>query len=269
VKFKVVTTTSLIAHIANKVGGSTVSVVNMVPPTICPQDFTARPEYIKNLLADADLFLLHEWQAETFPRNLIESVENPNLSVITIDAKIGTNDNWITPPVQLIATDKITEALIGLNTADSSTYRKNADKYRKQILNKEAMIRARLEDEELRELTGVQDFATVNVMCAESMVEFVKWSGLNVVATYGRPDSLSPAMVEELVDFGRANSVWLVIDSFQCGPNAGEDFAKGLGVPRVILSNFPGGLKYTDTWEQSVDRNIGLIVAGLIDCPYC
>jgi ABC-type Zn uptake system ZnuABC Zn-binding protein ZnuA len=268
-KLKVVTTTSLIAYVVNEVGGSSVSVANIIPPTMCPEDFAPRPEYIRSLLAEADLFLLHEWQEELFPRDLIDSIENPTLSVVSISARIGTNDNWITPPVQLIATDKITEALIGMSSENSDTYRKNAEKYRKQIRNKEAQIRARLEDEELRELTGVQDFTTVNVMCTESIVEFVKWTGLNVAAVYDRPDSQSPQTVDDLADFGRTNSVWLIIDDVQCRSDAGKDIAKALDIPIVILSNFPGGLKYTDTWEQSVDRNIGLIVAGLVECPYC
>jgi zinc transport system substrate-binding protein len=241
----------------------------MIPPTMCPEDFVPRPEYIRNLLADADLLLLHQWQEELFPRDSIDSTVNPSLNVVSINARIGSNDNWITPPVQLMATDKITAALIGMNGENSDIYRKNADKYRKQIRNKEAQIRARFEDEELRELTGVQDFTTVNVTCANSVVEFVKWTGLNVVATYGRPDSLSLQMVDDLVDFGRTNSVWLVIDNVQCGSDTGADIAQALGIPVVILSNFPGGLRYTDTWEQSVDRNIGLIVAGLVECPYC
>ncbi|MDO9573507.1 MAG: zinc ABC transporter substrate-binding protein, partial [Candidatus Contubernalis sp.] len=55
-KLKVVTSTSLIASIVERVGGDRVDVVNIIPPAQCPGHFDIKPGDIQKL-ADADLFI--------------------------------------------------------------------------------------------------------------------------------------------------------------------------------------------------------------------
>ena len=83
-KLKVVTSTSLIAYIVERVGGDQVEVVNIIPPAQCPGHFDVKPGDIQKL-ADADLFLLHGWQGEKFSQELIASANNPDLTVVKID----------------------------------------------------------------------------------------------------------------------------------------------------------------------------------------
>ncbi|MFH1640122.1 MAG: zinc ABC transporter substrate-binding protein, partial [Chloroflexota bacterium] len=92
--------------------------------------------------------------------------------------------------------------------------------------------------------------------------EFVEWLGFHVAATYDRPDSLTPEVVQRLVDKGREDNVRYVIDNLQTGKHAGEGIAEALGAFGVTLSDFPGGHKNTDTWEQTIDRNIGLMLGA-------
>ena len=107
---KVVTSTSLIAQIVERVGGDQVNVVNIIPPAQCPGHFDVKPGDIQKL-AEADLFLLHGWQGEKFSQDLIASANNPDLSVVTLDIQTTENQNWMVPAVQIEATDKITAAL--------------------------------------------------------------------------------------------------------------------------------------------------------------
>ena len=100
-------------------------------------------------------------------------------------------------------------------------------------------------------------------MCADQQTGFVKWTGLNVIATFGRPDSLTPQVVKELVDRGREAKVTLIIDNLQSGQDAGAGIAEELGIKRIILSNFPGGFDNTETWEKAIDRNIELILEAV------
>ena len=83
-KLKVVTSTSLIAQIVERVGGDMVDVVNIIPPAQCPGHFDVKPGDIQKL-ADADLFILHGWQGEKFSQELIDSANNPDLTVVSID----------------------------------------------------------------------------------------------------------------------------------------------------------------------------------------
>jgi len=92
---------------------------------------------------------------------------------------------------------------------------------------------------------------------------FLNWVDLNVVAFYGRPDSLTPQVVKELVDTGRAENVTLIIENMQSGQDAGKGIAEELGCTRIILSNFPGGFDGTETWEKAIDRNIELILEAI------
>jgi len=116
---KVVTSTSLIAQVVERVGGGRVDVVNIVPPAQCPGHFDIKPGDTQKL-AEADLFLLHGWQGEQFSEELIASADNPDLTVSSIDVKVGENDNWMAPAVQAAAVDKIAAALIKVDAQNSS-----------------------------------------------------------------------------------------------------------------------------------------------------
>ena len=249
-KLKVVTSTSLIASLVERVGGDGVDVVNIIPPAQCPGHFDVKPGDIQKL-AEADLFLLHGWQGEKFSQDLIASANNPDLVVITIDVMVDTNDNWMAPPVQQEAVDKITAALCQVDAENRSVYQESATEYKDAIVAKEAEIEARLNQANL---------SGVNVMCADMQAGFVEWAGFNIVATYGRPDSLTPQVVRELVDTGRAENVTLIIDNLQSGQDAGKGVAEELGCRRIIISNFPGGFDNTETWEKAIDRNVELIL---------
>jgi zinc transport system substrate-binding protein len=252
-KLKVVTSTSLIAQIAERVGGDKVDVVNIIPPGQCPGHFDCTPGDIQKL-ADADLFLLHGWQGEKFSGDLIATADNDKLVSIQLNVKVGENMNWMTPSVQSAAVDKISEALVQVDEANADEYQKAADKYKGQIAEKETEVKGKL---------AAINPGGVNVLCADQQPGFVGWAGFNIVEIFGRPDSLTPQVVKDLVDKGRASNVILVIDNMQSGADAGAGVAEELGCSRVILSNFPGGYENTATWEDTIDYNVELLIEAL------
>jgi zinc transport system substrate-binding protein len=248
-KLKVVTSTSLITSIVERVGDDKVDVVNIIPPAQCPGHFDVKPSDIQKL-ADADLFLLHGWQGEMFSQELIDSANNPDLTVIKIDLE----GNWLTPPVQIAAIDKITASLSQLDAGNGSAYQKSAAEIKGMVEAKGAEVEERL---------AKANLSRVNVMCAEMLAGFIQWAGFNTVAAYGRPDSLTPQVVKELVDKGREGKVTLIIDNMQSGQDAGAGIAEELGSARVILSNFPGGYENTETWEKAIDYNVELLLEAV------
>lgn len=250
---KVVTSTSLIAQIVERIGGDKVDVVNIIPPAQCPGHFDCSPADIQNLVG-ADLFLLHGWQGEVFSDDLINSAGNDTLTVVRLDIKIGENMNWMAPPVQKAAVDKITETLSQADAANAAEYQAAAAEYEEIITGKEAEIR-----EKLVEI----DPASVNVLCGQQQIGFLKWAGFNVVGFYGEPDTFTPQSVKDLVDIGKSENVVLVVDNMQSGVDAGAGIAEELGSQRVVLSNFPGGHENTETWEKTIDYNVDLLIAAL------
>ena len=107
----------MIAQIVERVGGDKVSVVNIIPPAQCPGHFDVKPGDIQKL-ADAKLFIIHNWQGEKFSDDLIASANNKNLTTV----KVELAGNWMTPPVQRDATDKIAAALAQIDPDNSAAY---------------------------------------------------------------------------------------------------------------------------------------------------
>jgi zinc transport system substrate-binding protein len=245
-KLKVVTSTSLIAQIVERVGGDKVSVVNIIPPAQCPGHFDIKPGDIQKL-ADAKLFLIHNWQGEQFSDNLIASADNSDLTVVKVDLA----GNWMTPPVQRDAADKIAAALTQVDPDHGAAYQKSADEYKSDVTAKESEIKVSLDKANL---------AAVNVLCDEQQADFIQWAGFNITATYGRPETFTPQVVKDLVDKGREEGVTLVIDNMQTGGESGKSLAEELGAGHIVLSNFPGGYANTGTWEKAIDKNIELIL---------
>jgi zinc transport system substrate-binding protein len=249
-QLKVVTSISLIAQIVERVGGDLVDVVNIIPPAQCPGHFDVKASDIQKL-ADADLFLLGGWQGEMFSQELIDSANNPDLTVVTLDIPSNPQSNWMTPSVQQEATGGVATALSQVDADNSATYQASAAEYKNLIETKATEIRGKLAGENL---------SNINVICSGMQAAFLKWVGLDVVVFYGRPDSLTPQVVKDLVDKGREENVTLIIDNLQSGKDTGAGLAEELGCARIILSNFPGGFDNTETWEKAIDRNIELIL---------
>ncbi|UCB43846.1 MAG: metal ABC transporter substrate-binding protein [Dehalococcoidales bacterium] len=244
-KLQVITTTSLLTYIVEQVGGDLVDVTSLILGSQHPGDFDASPQDIQNL-ADADLFLYHGWPGETFVPDLIEATDNPDLTVV----KIEVAGNWMTPPVQIAATELVAAFLSDIDISNATTYEQSAEDYKAAVLEKGNEILARLSD------TNVPGAIT---LCTYWQVGFAEWVGLQVVASYG-PAELTPQDTQELIDTGRAENVELVIDNLQSGRDAGEAIADELDCARVIFSNFPGGYNDTETWEEAIDYNIDLLL---------
>jgi zinc transport system substrate-binding protein len=252
-RLKVVTTTSLLAQIVERIAGDMVDVVNIIPPSQCPGHFDVKPGDVQKL-SDAQLFLMHGWQGEMFTGELIASANNPNLKTVQINAKVGENTNWMAPPVQQAAVDNIVAALSEADNENKAAYEEAGEKYKSEIETKTAEIEAIIAD---------NSFADIKVMCNEQLTGLVQWMGLNIVSTYGRPDSLTPQVVKKLVDTARAEGVVLFIDNLQSGAEAAVQMAEEVGCERVTFTNFPGGFDGTETWEKAIDYDIDLVLGAI------
>lgn len=247
---KVVTTTSLIASIAERVGGDKIDVANIIPPAQCPGHFDVNPSDIQ-MLADAKLFLMHGWQGEMFSTDLINSANNPELKVVSLSIP----GNWMTPTVQAQAVGNITPWLADLDPQNASYYQSNANSELAAIAAKASELEAKLAGGNLSQ---------VNVICDEQITDLVQWAGFNVVASYPRPEDISAKQMQELIDQGKQSNVALVIGNLQSGTSdAGVTMASGIGAVQVTLSNFPGGFDNTETWEKAIEKDVNLMLQAV------
>ncbi|MCD6568471.1 MAG: zinc ABC transporter substrate-binding protein [Dehalococcoidia bacterium] len=242
---------SLIAGIVHDVAGEKIAVRTLVPPGMCPGHYDVKPSDVE-ALAESKALLIHVWQQKMKNiTGLIEAADNPEL-VIKV---IAVEGNWMAPPVQVEALDKIAQALGEIDAGNERYYQQRAKERRQVILDKGEEVQARLQEARLDE---------VKVICSEMQQGFAGWAGFDVVATYGRPEELSVARVGELIEQARGAGVTLVIDNLQSGDTSmSQALANDIGAAQVTVSNFPGGFKGTETWEKAIDRNADLLLEAL------
>lgn len=245
----VVTTTSLLGSIVERVGKEKVEVTVITAPATCPGEYDVKPSQIE-ATAKAKLFFMHGWPGEAFVEGLLEAAKNPDLRVETIELK----GNWMTPPIQAQGVERVTAVLSDADPANKDFYQANAEALLEVIQSKGGGLKAKLEAAKTGE---------VNVISMMHQAGFLQWAGFNVVATYPQPADLTPEKVKELVDKGREAEVALVVDNLQSGPEAGVQMAQEIGAVHVTLSNFPGGFEGTETWEKAIEKNVELLLEAL------
>ncbi|MFW6105650.1 MAG: metal ABC transporter substrate-binding protein [Chloroflexota bacterium] len=242
---------SLIANIIQDVADDKVETRTLIPPGTCPGHYDVKPSDIE-ALANSKAIFIHNYQ-ENFENitGLIEAAENPDLIIKVIDI----TGNWMTPPVQVEAVDKIAQALGEIDPENDAYYQEKAAERAQAILDYGGEVKNTLQE------AGVDG---VKVICADMQAGFIGWAGFNITATYGRPEELSPADVEQLVTDAIEAGVALVIDNLQSGATAtSETMAQDIGAIQVTISNFPGGFENTETWEKAIDKNVELLLEAL------
>jgi zinc transport system substrate-binding protein len=75
---------------------------------------------------------------------------------------------------------------------------------------------------------------------------------------------LSPADVNQLITEANQAGVVLIIDNLQSGSaTLGAVMEQDIEAIPVTISNFPGGLENTETWEKAIDKNVDLLLEAL------
>ena len=247
----IMTGSSFITNVVQDLAHGKLKTRNIIPPGVCPGDYDVKPGDIQ-ALADSKALLIHNYQQNYGNiAGAVEAADNADL-VITV---LNVTGNWMVPAVQAEGVGKIAEALGEIYPENAAYYQGNATERIQAILAYGEQVRNRLLG------AGVQG---VKVICAAMQEGFVRWVGLNVVATYGRPEELSPGDVQRLITQAEDAGVALVIDNLQSGSTTlGAALQQDIEAVPVTLSNFPGGLENTETWEKAIDRNVDLLLDAL------
>jgi len=243
--------TSLIANIIQDIAGDKLETRTLIPPGSCPGHYDVKPSDIE-ALANSKALFIHNYQ-ENFENitGLVEAAQNPDLIIKVLNV----TGNWMVPAVQAEAVDKIAQALGEIDPENGVYYEEKAGERSQAILTK---------GEEVQDTLLGADVDKVKVICADMQAGFVGWAGFNITATYGRPEELSPADVEQLVTDAIEAGVALVIDNLQSGATAtSEAMAQDIGAIQVTISNFPGGFENTETWDKAIDKNVDLLLGAL------
>jgi len=251
VKINIMAGSSLIANIIQDVAGDKMETRTLIPPGVCPGHYDVKPSDIEALANSKALFVHNYQQNYQNIVGAIEAAQNPDL-VITV---LNVTGNWMVPAVQAEAVDKIAQALGEIDPENAAYYQERAADREQAILDYGVEVKNRLQD------AGVEG---IEVICAEMQAGFVGWAGFDIVATFGRPEDLTPAQVADLITQAQEAGVALVIDNLQSGTTTlGASMEQDIDAVAVTISNFPGGLENTETWEKAIDKNVDLLIAAL------
>jgi zinc transport system substrate-binding protein len=247
----IVAGSSLISNVIHDVADGKVETSTLIPPGVCPGLYDLKPGDIEALANSTALFI-HDYQ-QYFQniKGAIAAAENPNFIIMAINV----TGNWMVPAVQAEAVGKIAQALGEIDPENAAYYQKRAAERAQAILAKGEEVRNRLQD------AGVDG---VKVICADMQEGFVEWAGFDVVATFGRPEDLSPADVAQLITKANQAGAALIIDNLQSSSTTlGAALEPDIEAIPVTISNFPGGLANTETWDKAIDKNVDLLLGAL------
>jgi len=90
--------------------------------------------------------------------------------------------------------------------------------------------------------------------------EVLEWMGFRVVGEYGRPEAISTREVVRLSKIGKDQQAIAVVDNLQSGPDTGKGIAETLGVPHVVLTNFPSEKGYLTTLRENVEAVMAAVM---------
>lgn len=216
------------------------SIQAILPPGQCPGHYDVKLSDIERI-KKADLVISFKGMP------FMEKTESSMTKRLIMDT--GGN-NWMTP-------SSYEYGLIRLADELSRIYPKDAEKIMKQRDLEVKKVREYSDSlvEEIKKagLTGKK------AISSSMQRKPLEWMGLYVVADYGRPESLSTRDVGRLTKKGRQNQIALVVDNLQSGPDTGKVIAESLGIPHVVLTNFPSERGYLDTLKENVDAIIGAL----------
>ena len=242
---------SFIANIIHDMSDGEVESRTLIPPGTCPGHYDVKPGDIEALANSKAIFIHNYQQSFQNVNGAIEAADNPNL-IITV---LNVTGNWMVPAVQAEGVSKIAEAMGEIDSENAVNYQQRAVDREQAILSYGDDVKNELQ------VAGVEG---VKVICAEMQAGFVGWAGFNIVATFGRPEDLSPADVNQLVTQAQQAGVSLIIDNLQSGSTTlGASIEEDIEAVTVTISNFPGGLENTETWEKAIDKNVDLLLDAL------
>ena len=232
----VLATTSLIETMATAVGGDKIQVVALIPAGICPGHFDMAPQQIQ-LIHNSSLVLYHGWES------WIDEIQKLAPSSNTHFISLEKEGNLMIPDHYLNALKVVTEQISCLDPVNAKFYQEKGRAYSQTIANVAILLK-----QKAKKIQGMP------VICSRLQEHFLRWLGLNIIATYGRPDELTPRTIIELIKSGRQHHIKAVIDNIQSGENAGLMIAKDIPAIHIALTNFPINESYLEALKNNINK---------------
>ena len=237
-------TTSHLGCVAQAIGGPYVQVTTIVPFGMCPGHFDLNPREAE-ALTKADLVLCHGFE------RFLDDVKaaQPGMEI----TRVAVAGNWMVSEVQEAGAKALTQLLCEHRPAHAESFRHNLTEYLRVISQAVA--------DQVRELETLKG---TRVICSSMNRDVVESLGLGVHAVFPRDEDISAKDLTTIVLSARQAGVRLVIDNRQSSGKVGRTLATELGVPWVLLTNFPPEGIGKDGYAVALEQNrAALLKAGV------
>lgn len=213
----------------------------ILPPGQCPGHYDVKLSDIERV-KKADLIV--SFKGMPFMAKA-DSVKKKQLQ---IDAG---GRNWMAP-------DSYIHGLATLAQELSQRYPEDQEEIKRR--KEETVRRAKTEANGLVERIKKAGIHGKAVIASSMQKEPLEWMGFRIVGEYGRPEAMSTRELVRLSRIGRDEQAVAVVDNLQSGPDAGKGIAETLGVPHVVLTNFPSEKGYLPTLSENVEAVLSAIM---------
>jgi len=239
----VVCTTSLGATAVLDLAGDAVVVETLMPAGTCPGQFDLEPAQARRVRA-AVLVVRHEMQGFLDERFAAAGARAEAVAAIVFGGALSRPGNYA--QFCAVLAENLEKRVPALGPA---------------LAPRLAAIRARADALEAELRRATQGLAARPVVAAHFQADFLRWLGLDVVATFPPSDDPTPGALRAALAAGRARGATLVVGNAQNGQRTTDLLARTLGVPAVTLSNFPARSAAGAYWEL-VASNLRLLLGA-------
>jgi len=235
---------SWLASCLSDLGFDASCIERVVPPGTCVGQFDIRP---------ADAARLRRARASVF-FDFQQSLAQRLTGSVLADAPllIAPRGGLCVPSTYGEAAHELAAALSRREPGTSSVFMQRLGALDERLRGLERDIRGRMA------ATGWQQRP---VVASVHQAAFCRWLGLDVAATLPPADSATPADVQDVLARARQAHAAAVVANEEEGTQAARSVADALGVPVVVLHNFPALTREEPDFEALVRSNVARLAA--------
>ena len=242
-KLQIVASFYPLYFLSEQIAGDKADVVNITPAGAEPHDYEPTAQDIAQI-ENSKLLVLDGTGLEAWGNSIKQNLNPKNTTVLTVGDGIinqkvmedGQNvidpHIWLSPPLVKQITDKITQALMQIDPANSNYYQNN-----------ENSLKAKLDDLDAQYKQGLSNCAEKNIITSHAAFGYLATTyRLNQVPIAGlSPDAEpSPQQLADITKFAKANNVKYIFFESLVSPKLSDTIATEVGAKTLVLNPIEG-----------------------------
>jgi len=239
---EIAVTNSYLGCVVRELCGDDTEVLCLAPPGMCPGHFDISPSQVRQL-CDCRMLLLFDFQKQI--EGTLSRLKEKGLKT----AIVKETDGLCVPETYLEVCREVSDIL-------SSEYPERNARYQQRL----GVIENDIKDlrEELLEKMRQAGISSAKVLASNHQADFVRWLGLEPIATFVGSDIETVAGIEHCIKKAKGQDVRFVIANKQEGTALAKALAERLEARAVVFSNFPelsgGASGFDELLRANVDE---------------